>query len=40
MRLGNIVERHDAPAETEKKQRAEGDEGPEWKLQVADVSGV
>lgn len=32
VRRGNIVEREDAPAETEEQQSAERNEGPEGKL--------
>lgn len=30
--IGDVVEGHDAEAETEEQQRAEGDEGPEGEL--------
>lgn len=32
MRLGHVVEGHDAPAEGEEEVGAEGDEGPEGEL--------
>lgn len=32
MRLGNVVEGEDAPAEAEEEDRAKRDEGPEGKL--------
>ena len=32
VRLGNVVEGQNAPAQTEEERGAEGDESPEWKL--------
>jgi hypothetical protein len=34
VRLGNVVEGQNAPAQTEEERRAEADESPEWQLVI------